>query len=118
VAGQNPATIFIQTKIKIMNQNEVLLVSSVIKKYTKMKSLFNNTNDSELRENIIYVINNVIVNNINIPFEYLVKQYGKECANATVVVLFGAYLDGYLDNKSSIVKRLYSEREKYNNKLS
>jgi len=97
-----------------MNKNKTLLLPSIIGKYIKMKSLFDDrANDLELKKNTVYIINDVIANNINISFKNLVKQYGKEYSNASVVVLFGAYLDGYLDNKKDIVIRLYDEREKY-----
>jgi len=99
-----------------MNKNKTLLVPSIIRKYVKMKSLFgNDVNNSELRENIIYIINNVIINNVNIKFNDLVKQYGIKYTNGSVVVLFGAYIDGYLDSKKDIVNRLYDEREIYLN---
>lgn len=97
-----------------MNKNKTLLLPSIIGKYIKMKSLFDDrANDSELKKNTVYIINDVIANNINISFKNLVKQYGKEYSNASVVVLFGAYLDGYLDSKKDIVIRLYDEREVY-----
>jgi ABC-type uncharacterized transport system substrate-binding protein len=99
-----------------MNKNKTLLVPSIIRKYVKMKSLFgNDVNNSELRKNIIYIINNVIINNVNIKFNDLVKQYGIKYTNGSVVVLFGAYIDGYLDSKKDIVNRLYDEREIYLN---
>ena len=97
-----------------MNKNKTLLLPSIIKKYIKMKSLFDNkANDYELGQNTIHIINDVIVNNINIKFKDLVKKYGIEYSNASIVVLFGAYIDGYLDSKKDIVNRLYDERIKY-----
>jgi len=97
-----------------MNKNETLLLPSIIGKYIKMKSLFDDrANDSELKKNTVYIINDVIANNVNIKFNDLVKQCGIKYANASIAILFGAYIDGYLDSKKDIVNRLYDEREVY-----
>ena len=90
---------------------KTLLDPAAIKKYVKMKSIFGDrANDPKLITNTLHIINTVILNNENIAFNKLVDQFGEEYANASVSILFSAYLDGYLDPKQSVVRRLYNER--------
>ena len=95
-------------------ENQILLVPVVITKYTKMKSKFDDkAGNPDIRKNAIHIINNVIANNHDVTFNELVNQFGLEYTDASMRVITGAYLDGYLDSKQSLFNRLYDEWSEY-----
>jgi hypothetical protein len=95
----------------VMNEETPMISPAIVNKYTRMKSLFNDkAGNIELREKIKPIVTTFFPKNLDVSYKELVNKYGREVARGVVTVLFGAYIDGYLDHFKDPISRLFNER--------
>ena len=94
-----------------LNENEALSIpKSLVSKMVNMKSRFGNkAGDPTIKAKLIPIITDFFPKNQDISFQELEDKFGEETAQQTVKVLFGAYLDGYLDSFQKPITNLYQD---------
>ena len=87
-----------------------LISKSIVSRYVNMKSLFNdNAKDPQIKAKLKPIITEFFPKNLNISYQDLKNEFGEETARQTMTVLFGAYIDGYLDYFQEPITRIYRE---------
>jgi hypothetical protein len=75
-----------------------------------MKSKFGDkAGDPTIKAKLIPIITDFFPKNQDISFQELENKFGEETARQTIQVLFGAYLDGYLDSFQKPITNLYQD---------
>jgi hypothetical protein len=94
-----------------LNENEALSIpKSLVGKMVNMKSRFGNkAGDPTIKAKLIPIITDFFPKNQDISFQELEDKFGEETAQQTIKVLFGAYLDGYLDSFQKPITNLYQD---------
>ena len=106
---------FLETEKKTELNEEssnVGIPKSLVSKYVNMKSLFGNkAKDPMVKAKLIPIVTEFFPKNLDISYQDLKNEFGEEAASQTITVLFGAYLDGYLDRFQNPISRLFREKE-------
>jgi len=83
---------------------------SIVGKYVNMKSLFDDkAGDPSIKAKLMPIVTDFFPKNLDISYQELEDRFGKETSIQTIRVLFGAYLDGYLDSFQEPIIRLNDE---------
>ena len=92
--------------------SDTIIPKSLVTRYTNMKSLFGDkAKDPSVISKLIPIITDFFPKNLDVSYQKLVDKFGEETANQVQTVLFGAYLDGYLDRFQEPITRLNHERD-------
>ena len=96
----------------ISEESDTIIPKSLVTKYASMKSLFgDNAKDPSVISKLIPIITDFFPKNLDVSYQELVNKFGEETANQVQTVLFGAYIDGYLDKFQKTITRLNNERD-------
>jgi hypothetical protein len=91
---------------------DTIIPKSLVTRYANMKSLFGNkAKDPSVISKLIPIITDFFPKNLNVRYQELIDKFGEETANQVQTVLFGAYIDGYLDKFQKPITRLNRERD-------
>ena len=92
--------------------SDTIIPKSLVTRYANMKSLFGDkAKDPSVISKLIPIITDFFPKNLNVSYQELVDEFDEETANQVQTVLFGAYLDGYLDRFQEPITRLNHERD-------
>ena len=92
--------------------SDTIIPKSLVTRYVNMKSLFGDkAKDPSVISKLIPIITDFFPENLDVSYQELVNKFGEETANQVQTVLFGAYLDGYLDRFQEPITRLNHERD-------
>jgi len=92
--------------------SDTIIPKSLVTRYTNMKSLFGDkAKDPSVISKLIPIITDFFPKNLDVSYQELVDKFDEETANQVQTVLFGAYLDGYLDRFQEPITRLNHERD-------
>ena len=92
--------------------SDAIIPKSLVTRYANMKSLFGDkAKDPSVISKLIPIITDFFPKNLDVSYQKLVDKFGEETANQVQTVLFGAYLDGYLDRFQEPITRLNYERD-------
>jgi hypothetical protein len=93
-----------------LNEETMMIPSSLVSRYVNMKSKFGDkAGDPTIKAKLIPIITDFFPKNQDISFQELEDKFGEETARQTIQVLFGAYLDGYLDSFQKPITNLYQD---------
>ena len=96
----------------IGEESDTIIPKSLVTRYANMKSLFGDkAKDPSVISKLIPIITDFFPKNLDVSYQELVDKFGEETANQVQTVLFGAYLDGYLDRFQEPITRLNHERD-------
>lgn len=96
----------------IGEESDTIIPKSLVTRYANMKSLFGDkAKDPSVISKLIPIITDFFPKNLDVSYQELVDKFGEETANQVQTVLFGAYLDGYLDRFQEPIRRLYHQRD-------
>ena len=96
----------------IGEESDTIIPKSLVTRYANMKSLFGDkAKDPSVISKLIPIITDFFPKNLDVSYQELVNKFGEETANQVQTVLFGAYLDGYLDQFQKSITRLNNERD-------
>jgi len=96
----------------IGEESDTIIPKSLVTRYANMRSLFGDkAKDPSVISKLIPIITDFFPKNLDISYQELVNKFGEETANQVQTVLFGAYLDGYLDQFQKPITRLNNERD-------
>jgi len=96
----------------IGEESDTIIPKSLVTRYANMRSLFGDkAKDPSVISKLIPIITDFFPKNLDISYQELVNKFGEETANQIQTVLFGAYLDGYLDQFQKPITRLNNERD-------
>jgi len=96
----------------ISEESDTIIPKSLVTRYANMRSLFGDkAKDPSVISKLIPIITDFFPKNLDISYQELVNKFGEETANQVQTVLFGAYLDGYLDQFQKPITRLNNERD-------
>ena len=96
----------------IGEESDTIIPKSLVTRYANMKSLFGDkAKDPSVISKLIPIITDFFPKNLDVSYQELVNKFGEETANQVQTVLFGAYLDGYLDQFQKPITRLNNERD-------
>jgi len=96
----------------ISEESDTIIPKSLVTRYANMRSLFGDkAKDPSVISKLIPIITDFFPKNLDISYQELVNKFGEETANQIQTVLFGAYLDGYLDQFQKPITRLNNERD-------
>lgn len=100
----------------MIKQNEtnlsINISKSIVSRYVNMKAFFGNkVKDPIIKVNLTSVIVDYFPENLDKSYQNLKDKFGEEIASQSVQVLFGAYIDGYLDPFKQPIIKLYNERQ-------
>ena len=86
----------------------VIIPKSLVSRYVNMKSKFGDkAGDPSIKAKLTPIITDFFPQNLDISYQELENKFGKVTANQVVAVLFGAYLDGYLDSLKEQIGRAH-----------
>jgi len=99
----------------MMNEkSDIIIPKSLVTRYANMKSLFGDkAKDPSVISKLIPIITDFFPKNLDVSYQELVDKFGEETANQVQTVLFGAYLDGYLDSFQKPITNLYQDYYRY-----
>lgn len=93
-------------------ESDTIIPKSLVTRYANMKSLFGDkAKDPSVISKLIPIITDFFPKNLDVSYQELVDKFGEETANQVQTVLFGAYIDGYLDRFQEPITRLNHERD-------
>ncbi len=93
--------------------SDTIIPKSLVTRYANMKSLFGDkAKDPSVISKLIPIITDFFPKNLNVSYQELIDKFGEETANQVQTVLFGAYIDGYLDQFQKPITRLNRERDR------
>jgi hypothetical protein len=96
----------------IGKESDAIIPKSLVIKYANMKSLFGDkAKNTSVISKLIPIVTDFFPKNLDISYQELEDNFDEETANQVVTVLFGAYIDGYLDNLREPITRLFRERD-------
>jgi len=95
-----------------MIKQNISIPKSLVSRYVNMKAFFGDkAKDPIIKANLTSVIVDYFPENLDKSYQDLKDKFGEEIASQSVQVLFGAYIDGYLDPFKQSIIRLYDERQ-------
>ena len=92
-------------------ESDIILPSSQIKRYAKMKTVANVTDPKVLSK--IMTAFQTLSKNQDMSYQEMVDQFGEEAALRTFQILRSAYIDGYADKFQNLQSRLNQETDEF-----
>jgi len=101
-----------ENQVNEAKESDTIIPKSLVTRYVNMKSLFGDkAKDLPTISKLIPIVTDFFPKNLDISYQELENNFGEETANQVQTVLFGAYIDGYLDRFQEPITRLNHERD-------